>query len=101
MAQAKLNKRTVDALTPPKSGQAFVWDTEIKGFGVRIGLTVDQAILGHARHKGLLSERPTKGAKTLAGNKNTRRLSVVEIETLGKAMVYAEQQGVSPTGISP
>ncbi|WP_416462972.1 tyrosine-type recombinase/integrase [Sphingomonas sp. VDB2] len=255
MAQAKLNKRTVDALTPPKAGQAFVWDTEIKGFGVRIGptgtktfviqymnkegrirrvkigrfgvLTVDQArdlakiklgevaagedpaevarrarkemtvtelcdwyltearagrilgrknrpikesslamdesrikthikpligkriarhltiadveamqddvknhktqksrsggrggkatggpgvaarclgtiqaILGHARHKGLLTEHPTKGAKKLAGNKKTRRLSVAEIETLGKAMVYAEQQGVSPTGIS-
>ncbi|MBZ9648140.1 site-specific integrase [Sphingobium sp. 3R8] len=255
MAQAKLNKRTVDALTPPKAGQVFIWDTEIKGFGVRIGqtgtktfviqymnkegrirrvkigrfgvITVDQArdlakiklgevasgedpaeearrvrkemtvtelcdwylaearagrilgrknrpikesslamdesrikthikpligkriarhltiadveamqddvknhktqksrsggrggkatggpgvaarclgtiqaILGHARHKGLLSEHPTKGAKKLAGNKKTRRLSVAEIETLGKAMVYAEQQGVSPTGIS-
>lgn len=255
MAQAKLNKRTVDALTPPKAGQAFIWDTEIKGFGVRIGqagtktfviqymnregrirrvkigrfgvITVDQArdlakiklgevaagedpaeearrarkemtvtelcdwyltearagrilgrknrpikesslamdesrikthikpligkriarhltiadveamqddvknhktqknrsggrggkatggpgvaarclgtvqaILGHAKHKGLLSEHPTKGAKKLAGNKKTRRLSVAEIETLGKAMVYAEQQGVSPTGIS-
>ena len=33
MAQAKLNKRSVDALTPPKAGQAFIWDTEIKGFG--------------------------------------------------------------------
>ncbi|MEC3909747.1 site-specific integrase [Sphingobium sp. CR2-8] len=255
MAQAKLNKRTVDALIPPKMGQVFIWDTEIKGFGIRVGptgtktfviqymnkearirriklgrfgvLTVDQArdlakvklgevakgedpaeearrarkemtvtelcdwyltearagrilgrknrpikesslamdesrikthikpllgkriarhltiadveemqddvknhktqksrsggrggkatggpgvaarclgtiqaILGHAKHKGLLAEHPTKGAKKLAGNKKTRRLSVVEIETLGKAMVYAEQQGVSPTGIA-
>lgn len=39
MAQAKLNKRTVDALVAPKAGQAFVWDTEIKGFGFRIGPT--------------------------------------------------------------
>lgn len=59
-----------------------------------------QAILGHAKHKGLLAEHPTKGAKKLAGNKKTRRLSVAEIEALGKAMVYAEQQGVSPTGIA-
>jgi integrase len=59
-----------------------------------------QAILGHARHKGLLAEHPTKGARKLAGNKRTRRLSVAEIETLGKAMVYAEQQGVSPTGVA-
>lgn len=59
-----------------------------------------QAILGHAKHKGLLAEHPTKGAKKLAGNKKTRRLSVAEIEALGKAMVYAEQQGVSLTGIA-
>nr|WP_317617055.1 hypothetical protein [Sphingobium sp. SCG-1] len=59
-----------------------------------------QAILGHAKHKGLLAEHPTKGAKKLAGNKKTRRLSVAEIEALGKAIAYAEQQGVSPTGIA-
>lgn len=59
-----------------------------------------QAILGHAKHKGLLAEHPTKGAKKLAGNKKTRRLSVAEIEALGKAMLYAEQQGVSPIGIA-
>ncbi|KFL45908.1 putative integrase [Sphingobium sp. ba1] len=59
-----------------------------------------QAILGHAKHKGLLAEHPTKGAKKLAGNKKTRRLSVAEIEALGKAIAYAEQQGVSQTGIA-
>lgn len=59
-----------------------------------------QAILGHAKRKGLLAEHPTKGAKKLAGNKKTRRLSVAEIEALGKAMLYAEQQGVSLTGIA-
>ncbi len=39
MALAKLNKRTVDALAAPASGQAFLWDTEIKGFGIRVGAT--------------------------------------------------------------
>ncbi|ALR19724.1 MULTISPECIES: site-specific integrase [Sphingobium] len=255
MAQAKLNKRTVDALVPPKAGQDFIWDTEIKGFGVRVGstgaktfviqyvntegrlrrvkigrfgvFTVDQArdlakiklgavaagedpaeearrtrnemnvdelcdwyltearagrilgrknrpikassldmdesrirthikpllgkriarhltiadveamqtdvmngktekartggrggkatggpgvaarcvgtlqaILGHAKHKGLLVEHPTKGAKKLAGKKRTRRLSVAEIEALGKAMAYAEHNGESPTALA-
>lgn len=37
MALAKLNKRAVDSLTAPKTGQSFLWDTEIKGFGVRVG----------------------------------------------------------------
>jgi len=255
MAQAKLNKRTVDALVPPKSGQDFIWDTEIRGFGVRVGstgtktfviqyanvegrlrrvkigrfgvITVDQArdlakiklgavaagedpadearrarhemnvaelcdwyltearvgrilgrknrpiktssldmdesrirthikpllgkriarhltiadveamqtdvmngktekartggrggkatggpgvagrcvgtlqaILGHAKHKGLLAEHPTKGAKKLAGKKRTRRLSVAEIEALGKVMAYAEHNGENPTAIA-
>jgi len=255
MAQAKLNKRTVDALVPPKSGQGFIWDTEIRGFGVRVGstgtktfviqyvnvegrlrrvkigrfgvITVDQArdlakiklgavaagedpaeearrarnemnvaelcdwyltearagrilgrknrpiksssldmdesrirthikpllgkriarhltiadveamqtdvmngktekartggrggkatggpgvagrcvgtlqaILGHAKHKGLLAEHPTKGAKKLAGKKRTRRLSIAEIEALGKAMAYAEHNGENPTALA-
>lgn len=49
------------------------------------------AILGHAKHKGLLAEHPTKGAKKLAGRKRTRRLSTAEIEALRKAMAYAER----------
>jgi len=32
---SKLTKRAVDALTPPKKGQAFQWDSELRGFGVR------------------------------------------------------------------
>lgn len=255
MAQAKLNKRAVDALAVPKSGQDFLWDTEIKGFGIRVGatgaktfviqyanaegrlrrvklgrfgvLTVDQArdiakiklgsvaaghdpaedarrarkemtvtelcdwyltearagrilgrrnrpiktsslemdesrirthikpllgkriarqltiadveamqtdvfngktgkartggrggkasggpgvaarcvgtvqaILGHAKHKGLLTEHPTKGARKLAGKKRTRRLSVAEIESLGKAMAYAERNGENGTALA-
>lgn len=33
---AKLTKRSVDALLPPQSGQDFLWDGDLKGFGVRI-----------------------------------------------------------------
>ena len=32
----RLTKRTVDALTPPGEGQTFLWDRELRGFGVRI-----------------------------------------------------------------
>ncbi|WP_246679968.1 site-specific integrase [Mesorhizobium sp. B1-1-9] len=31
----KLTKRAVDAHTPPERGQTFLWDSEIRGFGVR------------------------------------------------------------------
>lgn len=34
--EAKITKRLMDTLQPPESGQSFVWDTGIKGFGVRL-----------------------------------------------------------------
>ncbi|SMH28015.1 tyrosine-type recombinase/integrase [Mesorhizobium australicum] len=33
---AKLTKKAVDALEAPAEGQAFLWDGELKGFGVRV-----------------------------------------------------------------
>jgi hypothetical protein len=32
----KLTKRIVDALEPDQSGEQSLWDTELKGFGVRM-----------------------------------------------------------------
>lgn len=34
--QGKIARRTVDALKAPASGEILLWDTEIKGFGVRV-----------------------------------------------------------------
>lgn len=36
MPSKKLTKRTVDASVPNATGRYFVWDAELKGFGVRI-----------------------------------------------------------------
>lgn len=59
-----------------------------------------QAILGHAKHKGLLAEHPTRGARKLAVNKKTRRLSASEIVALGKALAYGERNGENPTALA-
>lgn len=59
-----------------------------------------QAILGHAKHKGLLNVHPTRGVKKLATQKRKRRLSVQEIEDLGAAMVLAERNGENPTALA-
>lgn len=32
----KLTKTSIDALTIPEKGQAFLWDSELRGFGVRV-----------------------------------------------------------------
>ena len=58
-----------------------------------------QAIIGHAKHKGLLEVHPTQGAKKLAGKKKTRRLSVAEIVMMGKAITYAEANGENPIAL--
>ncbi len=33
---ARITKRDVEALQPPKEGQAFLWDGELRGLGVRV-----------------------------------------------------------------
>jgi len=34
--QAKITKSAVDKFVPPNKGQTIVWDTELKGFGLRV-----------------------------------------------------------------
>ena len=36
MSNKKISKRIVDATQSPDKGQSFVWDSELKGFGLRI-----------------------------------------------------------------
>jgi integrase len=36
MMRGKITKRSVDALTPANGAEAVLWDTELKGFGVRV-----------------------------------------------------------------
>jgi integrase len=50
-AKTKLTKRAIDALTPPVRGEAIVWDTELKGFGLRISSTGRRTYFIHKRTK--------------------------------------------------
>ena len=36
LSRAKLTKRTVDATKAPAAGETFVWDSEVRGFGLRV-----------------------------------------------------------------
>ena len=47
---AKLTKRAIDALTPPERGEFFVWDQELRGFGVRIKSTGGKTYLVQYRN---------------------------------------------------
>ncbi|CUW38342.1 protein of unknown function [Magnetospirillum sp. XM-1] len=52
MARVKLTKTLVDDIQPPAKGQAFVWDAEIPGFGVRITPTGIKAWIVQMRVRG-------------------------------------------------
>lgn len=49
----KLTKRTVDSLSIPEEGQAFVWDDELTGFGLRLNPSGKTYVV-QARVKGTL-----------------------------------------------
>ena len=84
--------------TPPSGGRG---GRPTGGAGVAgRSLGTLQAILGHAKHKGLIAEHPTKGAKKLATKKRTRRLSIAEIELLGRAIGRAELGSENPVALA-
>jgi integrase len=61
MARVKLTKTLVDALEAPGKGQAFVWDSDIPGFGVRITSTGTKSWIVQMRVRGGKERRMTVG----------------------------------------
>ena len=57
------------------------------------------AIFAHAKRNGLITDNPADGVRKLAEGKRDRRLSLEEIEALGRAMRDAAVEGESPTGL--
>ncbi|HEY3287035.1 MAG TPA: tyrosine-type recombinase/integrase [Gemmatimonadaceae bacterium] len=62
MASANLTKRTIDALAFTPSCDYFVWDTKLKGFGVRVTERTDAEGRVHRRKVFVLGYRP-QGAR--------------------------------------
>jgi len=61
MARVKLTKTLVDKLQPPEKGQAFVWDSDLPGFAVRITPTGVKAWVVQMRVRGGKERRMTVG----------------------------------------
>lgn len=61
MARVKLTKTLVDALEKAEKGQAFVWDSDLPGFGVRITSTGTKSWIVQMRVRGGKERRMTVG----------------------------------------
>ena len=62
MARVKLTKTVVDEIQPPTKGQAFVWDTELPGFAVRVTSTGGKAWIIQTTVRGGKERRMTVGS---------------------------------------
>ena len=58
MANANLTKRVLDALKYSSDCDYFVWDTRLKGFGVRVREHADATGTVHRRKTFVVGYRP-------------------------------------------
>jgi integrase len=83
----------------PRAGNRGGATTGGEGVAARTMSTL-HAAFEHAVRLGKIESNPAKGVRRLASTPRDRRLSRAEIETLGKAMRTAEQEGEHPTGLA-
>src|SRR5450759_597733 len=83
----KLTKSKVEALAIPGTGQSFLWDDELRGFGVRITPSGARSYIVQGRVGGK-SRRITLGAHG--------RLTCDEARRKAKAALVARDEGVDP-----
>lgn len=61
MASIKISKRTVDAAAVPAGNDTYYWDTELKGFGLRVTPRGVRSYVVQYRLKGQAAKRMTLG----------------------------------------
>lgn len=89
MATGQINKRAVDALATGK-GDAFLWDTELKGFGVKVTPNGVKTYLYQYRMGG----RDTRTERYTIGRHGP--LTPDKARTLAKDLAFMVHQGRSP-----
>ena len=63
-------------------------------------LAMLRAIFEHAVRHQLIEANPARGARKIASQKRSRRLTLADLRTLGKAMREAASNNESPTGLA-
>jgi len=79
---AKLTIKAVDALQPPASGQAFLWDGELKGFGIRITKAGAKTFILQYRNAAGKSRRINIGRYGVITLENARSEAKIKLGTI-------------------
>ncbi|TNC95039.1 MAG: Uncharacterized protein FD119_2826 [Stygiobacter sp.] len=100
MARVKLTKTLVDDLQPPAKGQAFVWDTEVRGLAVRLTSAGGKAWIAQMIVRGGKERRMTIGhcAKVPLDRARQEARKLIANADLGRdvAQERAEAKQVKP-----
>jgi integrase len=88
----KITKRAVDALTPPPKGDAFLWDSELKGFGVRARTSGSKTYLVQYRNDEGRSRRVVLGRHGALAPEQARILAKQKLGSIAKGEDPAEER---------
>lgn len=80
---SRLTKRAVDALAKPAEGQDFLWDGEIRGFGVRVVPSGLKTFVVQYRNAEGKSRRIKIGRFGIMTVEEARELAKVKRQTIG------------------
>jgi integrase len=78
----RLSKRTVDAVEVPATGEAFVWDSELRGFGLRVKSTGLKAYLIQYRTPDGRTRRHNLGRHGLLAPEAARGLALQKLASV-------------------
>jgi integrase len=97
---SRLTKRTVDALAMPAEGQDFLWDGEIRGFGVRVVPSGLKTFVVQYRNAEGKSRRIKIGRFGIMTVEEARELAKVKLGRVADGIDPAEEPEAGKDGIT-
>jgi integrase len=88
---AKLTKTVVDKLKAPSTGQGFIWDSELRGFGVRVAASGLKTFVIQYRNAADKSRRMTIGRYPLVTVDQARQEAKIKLGAVAAGNDPAQQ----------
>lgn len=96
----KLTKKTVDSMAIPAEGQAFLWDDELRGFGIRAIPSGLKAFVLQYRNEEGRSRRIVLGRYGVLTVEQARKQAIVKLGAVAGGADPAEERAQSRAAIT-